>query len=104
MPAKLAVKRLTGSDLTLFAHQFHTTPRGKQKAINLNADVFVSEFYPAIGQSPIDVPQRFPIDLYIYGPGLLGEYNRHYQASCALSAAICWRNRRLYNPQQIAIT
>ncbi len=29
---------------------------------------------------------------------------RHYQGSCAFSMVICWRNRRLYNPQQMTIT
>ena len=29
---------------------------------------------------------------------------RHYQGSISHSTAICWRNRRLYKPQQMAIT
>jgi hypothetical protein len=29
---------------------------------------------------------------------------RHYQDLDTLDAAICWRNRKLYNQKQIAIT
>jgi len=47
MSRKLAVKRLTTSDLTFFEWHFKNRPAGKQKAINLNADVF-NELYPTL--------------------------------------------------------
>lgn len=75
MPQKLALKRLTKSDLTLFKWQLKTHPAGKQKAINLNADVLVKQLYPNL---PILIEEKqgtIPLDLYIYGPGLAGEYN-----------------------------
>ena len=79
MAAKLAVKRLTVSDLTLFRWHYHHQPTGrqkaKQKAINLNADVFVASLYPVLPTIALELDGRFPIDLYLYGPGLEGEFN-----------------------------
>lgn len=47
--SRVAVKQLTASDLTLFSAHYHRPgQRSKQKAINLNADVFVDEFYPGL--------------------------------------------------------
>ena len=47
--SRVAAKRLTPSDLTIFSSHFHRPgQRSKQKAINLNADVFVDKFYPAL--------------------------------------------------------
>ena len=43
---KLALKRLTASDLTLFEWHFNYRNAGNQKAINLNADVFKDQLYP----------------------------------------------------------
>ena len=72
MPRKLAIKRLTVSDLTFFAWQHKNNPSSKQKAINLNVNVFVEELYPGLRDS---TQNRLPIDVFIYGPGLAGEYN-----------------------------
>ena len=70
MPRKLALKRLTASDLTLFKWHFQNHPAGKQKAFNLDASVLVDELYPQLGE-PALVPQpRYPLDLYLCGPGL----------------------------------
>ena len=44
MLKKLAVKRLTASDLTFFVWHFRNQPAGNQKAINLNADVFGASY------------------------------------------------------------
>ncbi|WP_129626095.1 DUF3883 domain-containing protein [Candidatus Oscillochloris fontis] len=73
MTGRMALKRLTASDLTLFAFQFRTAPAGKQKAINMNKDVFIDLFFPALRTVPQKT--RYPIDLYLYGPGLAGELN-----------------------------
>jgi len=72
MARKLAIKRLTASDLTFFEWQYRKSA-SKQKAINLNADVFVDRLYP--GLSDPSSPRRLPVDIFIYGPGLEGEYN-----------------------------
>ena len=48
MMDKLALKRLTASDLTFFEWHFKNRNVGNQKAINLNADVFSDQLYPAL--------------------------------------------------------
>lgn len=73
MTRKLAIKLLTASDLSFFAWQFRKNPSSKQKAINLNADVFVEELYP--GLKDPSAQDRYSIDIFIYGPGLAGKYN-----------------------------
>lgn len=70
VPRKLAVKRLTASDLTLFKWHFENRPAGKQKAFNLDTRILVGDFYPQLGE-PSNLPYpRFPLDLYLFGPGL----------------------------------
>jgi hypothetical protein len=73
MPTKLAVKRLTASDLTFFDYQYRNSPAGKQKAINMNADVLV-KLFPALGQIATG-SQKYGVDLYLYGPGFRDGYN-----------------------------
>lgn len=68
MSQKLAIKRLTTSDLTLFEWHYRRTPVVRQKAINLNADVFVDQLYPGLNDPSAE--KRFPVDLFIFGPGL----------------------------------
>jgi hypothetical protein len=72
MARKLAIKRLTASDLTFFEWQYRDSA-SKQKAINLNADVFVEKLYP--GLIDASAPRRLPVDVFIYGPGLSKAYN-----------------------------
>jgi len=72
---KLAVKRLTASDLTFFVWHFRNQPAGNQKAINLNADVFVKQLYPSLPETEQAKSGRIPLDLYVYGPGAQGELN-----------------------------
>lgn len=75
MVRKLAIKRLTASDLTFFKWHYENHPAGKQKAINLDAKILVGQFFPYLGE-PSEVPQpRFPQDLYLFGPGLVSPYN-----------------------------
>jgi hypothetical protein len=75
MPRKLALKRLTSSDLTLFKWHFRAHPAGKQKAFNLDSKVLVGGLYPQLGEpSTIPVP-RFHLDLYLLGPGLAPAHN-----------------------------
>jgi len=72
MPRKLALKRLTKSDLTFFQWRFENHPAGNQKCINLNADVFVEKLYPGLSDSSSE--RKFRVDLFIYGPGMAGMY------------------------------
>ncbi|WP_082576569.1 DUF3883 domain-containing protein [Lysobacter sp. Root604] len=75
MARKLALKKLTASDLTLFKWHFQNNPAGKQKAFNLDSRVLVDELYPQL-REPAAVPQpRFSIDLYLLGPGMAQSYN-----------------------------
>ena len=69
--SRVAAKQLTASDLTFFAAQFHKPgQRSKQKAINLNADVFVSRFYPGLR----DRFTELHFGLTIVGPGAAPPY------------------------------
>jgi hypothetical protein len=73
MTSKLALKRLTASDLTIFKWHFENKPAGNQKAINLNADVFIQKLYPSV---PLIIEEKqgtLPVNLYIYGPGVSSE-------------------------------
>lgn len=75
MMAKLAIKRLTGSDLTLFEWQFRNRNAGNQKSINLNADVFIDQLYPSLAETDVGRTGRIPLDLFIYGPGHARAWN-----------------------------
>lgn len=77
MPEKIALKLLQHSDITLFRpyyerHMLSDQRRSKQKAINLNADIFIDLFYPTIKSGSARV---YRVDLRIFGPGLSGEYS-----------------------------
>ena len=73
--SKLAAKRLTASDLTFFEWHFRNHPAGKQKSINLNADVLVGKLYPGLPEVARENDGKILLDLYIYGPGLKGPFN-----------------------------
>lgn len=76
MSRRIALKRLTASDLSFFRWHFENTPTGgNQKSINLNRGVFIDQLYPALPDAPQALSGRLPIDLYLYGPGLTGELN-----------------------------
>ncbi len=72
---RLAIKRLTASDLTFFEWQFRNRNAGNQKAVNLNADVFIDELYPGLPGTAMGIEGKRTLDLFIYGPGLRSEYN-----------------------------
>jgi hypothetical protein len=94
MKRKLALKRLTASDLTLFKWHFQKGgSKSNQKAINLNADVFVETLYPSLPDVAWEREResRFPVDLYIFGPGMAGADN--LQRKILKSAA--YKNWRL---------
>src|SRR5690242_266915 len=75
MQRRLAAKRLTASDLTLFEWQFRNRNAGNQKSINLNADIFINQLFPSLPDASVDTNGRVPLDLYIYGPGHAGVHN-----------------------------
>ena len=66
---KLAVKRLTASDLTFFEWHFRNNYAGNQKAINLNADVFRGQLFPAVDVVASRSGDRLGVDLWVGGPG-----------------------------------
>lgn len=68
MSRKLAIKQLTQSDLTLFEWHFRNHNAGNQKAINLNADVFINILYPILPELAKENQGRIPLYLEIYGP------------------------------------
>lgn len=65
---RYAVKRLTRSDLTLFEVQLRRQNAGKQKAINLNREVFVDVLFPGAPLRAGDAAMQFPCSLRILGP------------------------------------
>jgi hypothetical protein len=75
LKSKLALKRLTASDLTFFEWHFRHHNAGNQKAINLNRDVFVDVLYPALPDVAEEKSGRIPLDLSVFGPGGKPELN-----------------------------
>jgi signal transduction histidine kinase len=71
MSRKLALKRLTGSDLTAFEWQYKNQPgkQSRQKAINLNSSVFIDRLYPGL---PVLLGKKgghIDIATEVHGPG-----------------------------------
>lgn len=68
MPNRLALKRLTQSDLTFIDWHFQrkTFGESRQKAINLNARVFVEQMFPELLRTPAS---RFDVLVTVFGPG-----------------------------------
>lgn len=69
MPRKLALKRLTTSDLTLFKSHFRNHPSSKQKAFNLDSRVMTGKLFPRLRELAPIPPHRHTVDLRMYGPG-----------------------------------
>ncbi|MEW5770844.1 MAG: hypothetical protein AB1831_10850 [Pseudomonadota bacterium] len=72
MKRKIALKRLSSSDLTLFEHHFRKTPGAKQKGINLDKAVFLGQLYPNLNSRLATGNTRVPLELHISGPGSAG--------------------------------
>jgi hypothetical protein len=75
MTGKLAIKKLTASDLTLFEWHFRNQNAGNQKSINLNRNIFIDKLFPSLPEAGDGLGGRFPLDLHIFGPGRHGDYN-----------------------------
>lgn len=65
---KMALKRLTHSDLTFFKCYYSAQgdKPSKQKALNLNSNILVDVLYPELKNATGD---KLKVTLYIYGPG-----------------------------------
>lgn len=75
MELKIAIKKLTTSDLTFFEWHFKNYNAGNQKAINLNRNVFIDILYPSLPSAANQSGGKLPLDITLYGPGLYGGYN-----------------------------
>jgi hypothetical protein len=73
MPDKIALKKLTASDLTFFEWQYRNSA-SKQKAINLNKDIFVDIFYPSAPSITPTTNDKILVDLTLFGPGMKGPH------------------------------
>lgn len=70
MSRKIALKKLTLSDLTIFEYHYRQGKAGNQKSINLNRNIFETLFYPnltAVAEEKDWEP--FILNLSIFGPG-----------------------------------
>lgn len=72
MKTRLALKRLSSSDLTFFEHHYNNTSGAKQKAFNLDTAIFIDSFYPGLPNRLDGNKSRIPPGLSIYGPGKAG--------------------------------
>lgn len=68
MPERIAIKLLSGSDLTFFDTFFKRSNIGNQKAINLNADVFAKQFYPDFAERSLGENVEIPVSVTVFGP------------------------------------
>ena len=73
MSDRIALKRLTQSDLTFVDYHFQNRTFGesRQKAINLNVDVFIDQLFPDLLRQP---KARIDVLLTVYGPGGAGAF------------------------------
>ena len=100
MTSKLALKRLTASDLTFFEWHYRNRSAGNQKAINLNADVLTGQLYPALETIAKARDNRLSIDLWIAGPAAAEPVNLQRK----IIKGATYKNWRLdgelvYNPE-----
>lgn len=98
--SKLALKRLTASDLTLFEWHFKNETAGHQKAINLNRNPFIDELFPSLPEIATKSGGRISVALSLFGPGSRGEYNLQRKI-VKFGAYKNWRldGEFIFNPQ-----
>lgn len=92
MGLKLALKRLSRSDLTFFEWQFRHVNAGNQKSINLNRVVLVDQFYPSLPDLGVACENEFPVAVRLFGPGLKG---MHCVARKVTKGTDAYKNWRL---------
>lgn len=73
MADKIALKRLSRSDLTFFKSQHMRLKAGNQKSINLNANVFIQRLYPSLPTIAEEKGNEIAVVIGIYGPGMAPE-------------------------------
>jgi hypothetical protein len=66
---RIAIKRLSASDCTLFEAVFRKIDAGNQKSINLNADVLTGRLYPSLAATAAATNNEIALPISIYGPG-----------------------------------
>ncbi|MGA9865763.1 MAG: hypothetical protein WBQ75_04905 [Acetobacteraceae bacterium] len=74
MADRIALKRLTASDCTLFEAVYRTIGAGNQKSINLNADVLTGKLYPNLAAAAAGTDNEITLALSIYGPNAKGPH------------------------------
>lgn len=74
MADKIALKRLTRSDMTFFKSQHAKLKAGNQKSINLNANVFIQKLYPSLPTIADEKGNEVAVIVGIYGPGIASEH------------------------------
>lgn len=87
MAERIAVKRLTESDLSFFQTHFALRPNQRQKAINLNRDILIDRLYPGLA----GLGQNLPVDVTFYGPGEAGACPARRPITPARGAQKNWR-------------
>ena len=74
MSRKLALKRLTASDLTFFKWHFRNHPAGNQKAFNLDARILADTLYPELSRPSAQRTPVYLLAIHLFGPGLVQPY------------------------------
>ncbi|GAB6053045.1 hypothetical protein JCM17960_18650 [Magnetospira thiophila] len=91
MPERIAIKILTGSDLTFFDTFFKRSNIGNQKAINLNADVFAKQFYPDFAERSLGEEVEVPVAVTVFGP----YPGKPYHFARSITKKMTYKNWRL---------
>ena len=69
MPERIAIKVMSGSDLSFFEELFkQRKTESNQKAINLNADVFANVLYPDFAEKSLGTNVEVPVWVTVHGP------------------------------------
>lgn len=68
MADRIAIKKMTASDCTLFEAVFRKIGAGNQKSINLNADILTGQFYPNLAAIASETNNEVPLPISIFGP------------------------------------
>jgi hypothetical protein len=72
---RIAIKKLTASDCTLFEAVFRKIGAGNQKSINLNADVLTGQFYPNLSTTAAASNNEIALAISLYGPSGKSAHN-----------------------------
>lgn len=100
MIERLAIKRLSPSDLTLFEWQFKNRNAGNQKSVNLNAKVFVDQLYPFLPLVSSETGNEVRVSLTLLGPNGKNAYPLARKITKASESYKNWRlnGEFIFNP------